>query len=76
MSREDSPRVRSLIHSMTKRLRPLCSEWPEDHFNEMVRNLAEITLKYEGRITPNTCDTALSDRVIVQLTRDAAEHLT
>lgn len=48
---------------MSNRLRPLCADWPDDVFNEMVRRLAEITLKYEGDATTGIYDRRTSERL-------------
>lgn len=39
----------ALTAAMTARLRPLCSDWPEDLFNAMIERLTDITIRYEGR---------------------------
>lgn len=36
---------------LLQRIRPMCSEMPQDQFLEMVENMAAIQLKYEMRIT-------------------------
>jgi hypothetical protein len=46
---EDSERRAALATAISARLRPLCSDWPEDLFSAMVERLTEITMKYEGR---------------------------
>ena len=42
-------RLEALRDNIAARLRPLCFDWPEQQFAEMVDHIAEITLKYEGR---------------------------
>jgi hypothetical protein len=61
---DQSRRRKALIESMTARLRPLCSEWPEDVFAEMVRHLADITIKYEGNALIEGYDRRTSDRLL------------
>lgn len=55
------------------RLRPLCVGWPEESFNEMVRGLAAVTLKYEGHATTGTYDRRSTDRLVAEL-KDALER--
>lgn len=39
----------------------MCAEWPESRFNQMVKELAEITLRYEGQATPTASECAAMD---------------
>ena len=66
LNTEESVRLEALIASMSSRLRPLCAEWPETNFNEMVRELAEITLRYEGQATPTASECAAMDLLAAQ----------
>lgn len=67
MSQDDSLRLDELIVSLRHRLRPVCSDWPEDMFEEVVRELAVITMKYEGSATPSMYDRRRTDRLVDDL---------
>lgn len=67
MSEKDPLRLDQLVESLRTRLRPVCSDWPEDMFEEVVRELAAITLKYEGTTTPNVYDRRRTDRLVADL---------
>ena len=41
-------RTTDLVDEMAGRLRPFCTDWPEDAFREMILRLAAITVKYEA----------------------------
>ena len=78
---EDRPRRReALIENMSSRLRPLCADWPDDAFHEMVKRLADITLKYEGRATTAIYDRRATDslrgdvRTMLDATDEAKEE--
>ena len=43
----------SLIKSITKRLRPICSRMPVAEFDAMVHRIADIELKYGDQSTPS-----------------------
>jgi hypothetical protein len=60
---------------MGARLRLVCADWPDDEFDPMVRQLAEITLKYEGRATSGMYDRRATDRLVAEL-RSALEEST
>jgi hypothetical protein len=69
MTQEETSRRRAaLIASMHTRLRPLCAEWPEPAFQEMVERLADITLRYEG-VLPlgSSYDRRTTDRLIAEM---------
>jgi hypothetical protein len=65
-------RKAALVRELTTRLRPTCAGWPEELFGAMVENLAEITLKYDGRASPSSYDRRTSDRLLEDL-KAAAE---
>ena len=67
MTREESLRLQDLIDSLKARLRPVCADWPEDMFDEVVRELAEITIKYESTATPTLYDRRHTDRLVADL---------
>jgi len=67
MTRNEQLRLDELIETLRVRLRPVCSDWPEDMFEEVVRELAAITLKYEGSATPGMYDRRRTDRLVADL---------
>ena len=67
MTSEDTRRLQELIDSLKARLRPVCEDWPEDMFDEVVRELAAITIKYEGSATPTLYDRRHTDRLVADL---------
>jgi hypothetical protein len=67
MTTEDSERLEQLVATISARLRPLCAEWPEDAFTEMVRGLAAITLRYEGKGTGVIYDRRTTDRLLEEM---------
>lgn len=48
MTKDEERRYDALVESLRGRLRPVCLNWPEAMFDEMIRQLAEITVRYEG----------------------------
>jgi hypothetical protein len=70
---ESQFRLEALIASMGTRLRPVCANWPDDEFDRMIRELAEITLKYEGRANGGMYDRRATDRLVAEL-RSALEE--
>lgn len=79
MPRDASQRLEALIRDMSIRLRPLCADWPDDVFAEMVNRLAQITLKYEGEAITGIYDRRASDslrgevRTMLDATDDPAQ---
>lgn len=67
MTRDPNARLSEIIDSLRIRLRPVCADWPEDMFDEVVRELASITLKYEGSATPSLYDRRRTDRLVADL---------
>jgi hypothetical protein len=64
MTEADARRV--VAHELARRLRPVCSQWPEEQFNQMVERLAEITIKYDrGFAMPY--DRRATDRLVADL---------
>lgn len=62
---EPNPRA-ELVAALTQRLKAICAEWPEQEFQEMVEHLADITMKYEGRIS-SVYDRRTTDRLLTEL---------
>jgi len=54
-----------MVADLTRRLRPVCENWPDAVFTEMVERLADITLKYD--IAVPTYDRRTTERVIDDL---------
>lgn len=64
---DDDVRIAAISASIAGRLRSVCAHWPEPLFDEMVRGLAQITLKYEGEVTAGTYDRRTTDRLVTEL---------
>jgi hypothetical protein len=62
----DADARRVLSHELYRRLRPVCSQWPEDQFTQMIERLAEITIKYD-RGFGVTYDRRATDRLVADL---------
>lgn len=57
----------ALIHDLRTRLAAVCEGWPEELFTTMIEELADISLKYEGRATSGTYDRRSTDRLIAEM---------
>lgn len=64
----------ALIYELAIRLRPACADWPEELFSSMVENLADITLKYEGRTSVSGYDRRSTERLIEDLRAAVARN--
>lgn len=62
-----------LVLDLNRRLRPVCTEWPDDLFNRMIESLATVTLKFEGTASPSTYDRRTTDRLLDDL-KDALKR--
>jgi hypothetical protein len=62
----DSDVHRVVVAELAARLRPICAEWPQELFNEMVERLAEITLKYDRSFSA-TYDRRSTERLVAEL---------
>jgi hypothetical protein len=49
---------KALIASISRRLRPVCSQMPIVEFDAMVRDMADIELKYADQTAPTHVDRA------------------
>lgn len=67
MTSEETRRLQELIDRLKARLRPVCQDWPEDMFDEVVGELAAITIKYESSATPTSYDRRHTDRLVADL---------
>jgi hypothetical protein len=67
MTKDERLRLQQLTDDLRVRLRGVCADWPEDMFDEVIRELAAITLKYEGTATPNQYDRRRTDRLVSDL---------
>ena len=75
MNLPESARRVELRTSIASRLKGVCADWPPDVFDQMVSNLADITLRYEGA-NPASDTAAVSDLLVEQmreLTRKSGE---
>ncbi len=66
-SEDDDVRLATIRESIEARLRPVCAHWPQALFDEMVRGLARITLKYEGEASASIYDRDATDRLVAEL---------
>lgn len=57
----------ALVAALTERLRAICSDWPDSEFNALVGQIADITLKYEGRTTVGTYDRRSVETLVAEL---------
>jgi len=64
---EEDARLRAEIRVVTARLRSTCADWPTELFEQMVRRIAHVTLKYNGVLSLSTYDRRTADRVIDEL---------
>jgi hypothetical protein len=62
-----------VVADLTKRLRPVCLQWPEELFTAMVEHLADITVKYDERLGTSSYDRRTTDRLISDL-REALQR--
>jgi len=62
-------RLQVLAATIAERLRPLCADWSDEVFDDMVRRLAEVTLKYEGVSSPGSYDRRATDKLVEELKR-------
>jgi hypothetical protein len=67
MANDEHHRLDELTDNLRSRLRTVCADWPEDMFEEVIRELAAITLKYEGSATPTLYDRRRTDRLVTDL---------
>lgn len=52
MSTSPQSRIEELQAAIADRLKRVCYDWPCEQFDDMVRRLAFITLKYERELFP------------------------
>ena len=55
----------AMVADLTRRLRPVCENWPDTLFTEMVERLADITVKYD--IAGPTYDRRTTERLMEDL---------
>ena len=56
-----------IIADLNRRLRPLCADWPQDEFDAMVDQFADITLKYQGLLGIQGYDRRSSERLLEEM---------
>ena len=57
----------AIVADLTRRLRPVCADWSEEEFNAMIEHLADITWKYQTRLSVETYDRRSTDRLLEEL---------
>jgi hypothetical protein len=67
MSDEISIRIAALRAEISNRLRPVCGHWPSEVFDEMVRHLAALTIKYDGQVSTGMYDRRKTDRLVAEM---------
>lgn len=60
-----------MVADLTRRLRPVCENWPDAVFTEMVERLADITVKYD--IAGPTYDRRTTERLMDDLKATLAQ---
>ena len=64
---EENARLIAEIRVVTERLRSICAAWPHDLFEQVVRQIAHVTLKYNGVLSLGSYDRRTADRIIDDL---------
>ena len=65
-------KAQALKDEITQRLLPVCGDWPDQLFQQLVNSITEITLKYDDRSERIVYDTTRSVRLIADM-RNLAE---
>ncbi|HYC50152.1 MAG TPA: hypothetical protein VEB19_03490 [Gemmatimonadaceae bacterium] len=69
-----SPTRDALIADLSRRLRPMCAEWPEHEFIELIERIADVTMKYNvAGLSISSYDRRAADRLIDDLKASLAE---
>jgi hypothetical protein len=63
----------ALRAEIAARLKPVCEQWPDELFDNMVEGLARITLKYDVSSPTSAVDRRATDRMIEDM-KDAVER--
>jgi hypothetical protein len=66
-AKRDADARAAIVADLEKRLRPVCLQWPDDLFDSMVQRLADITLRYEDRVTEGSYDRRTTERLVREL---------
>ena len=72
MAEPSSTRLAELRAHVAERLRPICADWPDELFDEMVESIATITLKYEF-IGPKAADFITNPHAANEIIEDLKE---
>jgi hypothetical protein len=67
MTAEEQRRFDALVDNLRSRLRPVCDTWPDGLFEEMIRQLADITVKYEMEEGIRVYDRRGTDRLVADM---------
>ena len=67
MTQEELRRFETLVENLRHRLRPVCDNWPDAAFEEMIRQLADITVKYEMEEGIRSYDRRGTDRLVADM---------
>jgi hypothetical protein len=67
LTKEEQRRFDVLVDNLRTRLRPVCENWPEPLFEEMIRQLADITVKYEVDEGIRVYDRRGTDRLVADM---------
>jgi hypothetical protein len=63
----ESDKAQALKDEITHRLLPVCGDWPDQLFQQLVHSITEITLKYDDQSERIVYDTTRSDRLIADM---------
>ena len=69
----ESDKAQTLKDEIMHRLLPVCGDWPDQLFQQLVHSITEITLKYEDQSERIVYDTTRSDRLIADMRSLAAK---
>lgn len=72
----DSARLAELREEIASRLRPVCADWPDERFAELVEHIATTTFKYESRPGFVVPERQLTDAVLkrIELGLQRSQH--
>ena len=67
MSGQSELRLNALKGELRRRLRGVCAHWPDDQFETMIEQIANITIKYDRALPAGSYDRRSTDRLIADL---------
>jgi len=69
-----SSRLHSLLFDIAMRLRDVCKGWPDEQFENLVRSVADIAMRYDMGVDRGAAQGPIGDQIVADMSALANQN--